>query len=73
MMTPEPGSFFEDEVLTLTGKIRGCHFYRCHIVLKGPVDIRDCTFGEMKFGDIEGVGKEIVVKDCLVIPPRADT
>lgn len=64
----EPGSFFEDEVLTITGLVEQCHFYRCHLLIKGEALISDCILGDMEPTDIECIGSGVVFSGCLFVP-----
>ena len=70
VITPERGSFFENEVLTVTGEISGCHFYDCRILIKGPCVIADCTFGSDRVDSLEVVGEGVVIRECLFAPGR---
>jgi hypothetical protein len=64
-MAEQVGLFHENEVVTLTGVVRNSHFYNCQLLIKGPAKIVDCTFEGMDHTAIEGVGPDIVIRNCL--------
>ena len=42
-----PGSFFEDQTLSLSGRVEKCHFYRCRITVEPGAFVTDCAFCDM--------------------------